>query len=211
MRNQLLIIKTHSAHISLNHLIQALGLTQQELSGQRGQGCTALSNAIFPIMLNVEASIPILGSFSVLGRKKEEEQRREGAMPSRTPNLPQRSPADFHLHPTDQNNVTGLSLDVHYPLNKTRVVFVRKTGRTDKCEKSISVQLSNLHLFNRSLFCCPATDFALEQYPEGSPGCRLQMPYIPRSSSLISLLLLAVLKPSPTSLPSFLLLLNARP
>lgn len=74
LRNQLLIIKTHSAHISLNYLSQALGLTQQALSGQRGQACTALSNAIFPVILNVQASIPILAAaFSALGRKKEEE------------------------------------------------------------------------------------------------------------------------------------------
>lgn len=55
-------------------------------------------------------------------------------MPSRMPELPQKSPTDLHLHPFDQNNVTALSLDVHCPLNKTRVLLVKKTGRTDNCK-----------------------------------------------------------------------------
>ena len=104
--------------------MHAVGLTQQELSGQRAQSRPLLSDAIFPSIMNMEASIPVLvasrGVLGSLGKKKEEEQREE-VVPSRTPILPQKSPVNFHIHPIVQKNQTWLSLDAHCSLNKTQV------------------------------------------------------------------------------------------
>ena len=154
--------------------MHAVGLTQQELSGQRAQSRPLLSDAIFPSILNMEASLPILvASLGVLGSlgKKEEEQREE-VVSSRTPTLPQKSPVDFHIHPIVQKNQTWLSLNAHCSLNKTQVLLLRKTGRTDNCKEMFSVQHTRLHLFNQSLFCCLVTNFSFDQYPEGSPDSR---------------------------------------
>ena len=69
-----------------------------------------LSNAIFPNILNMEASIPVLvaslGVLGSLGKKKEEEQREE-VVPSRTPILPQKSLVNYRIHSIGQNKTHG--------------------------------------------------------------------------------------------------------
>ena len=123
----------------------------------------------------MEASIPVLvaslGVLGSLGKKKEEEQREE-VVPSRTPILPQKSLVNFRIHSIGQNNQTWLFLEAHCSLDKTRVLLLRKTGRTNNCKEMFIVQHTSLHLFNQSLFCCLVTDFSLDQYPEGSLDSR---------------------------------------
>lgn len=70
-------MKTHPANITLNNLTEALkqSYTTRTLGAGR-PGCGVLTSAIFPTILNLQAFILIFAAlFSILGRKKEEEQR----------------------------------------------------------------------------------------------------------------------------------------
>lgn len=82
-------------------------------------------------------------------------------MPIRTQTPPETPPTDVHFDLTDQPSHTVVPR-CSLPLTTT-VLPVRRRGNQTTASDPCSPH--RFPLFNRSLFCCPAAAFALEQHP----------------------------------------------
>lgn len=150
--SQLLIMKTHPTNITLNNLTEAL--KQSYTTRTLGAGRPGLYSAHqchlshHPEPAGFHPHLCGLIQYSrkeERGRAKRKSEKNQCL--SGNLKLPEKSPPDFHLCLIGQNCPTWSSLDAHCPLNKTRVLLVKKAGKIDNCD-----QISSVHHINfRSL------------------------------------------------------------